>query len=108
MANSMTPTIGRKVWLWLNPAQAPEGTLLDVKQAFDATVIFVHPSGKINVRFTTHDGQLGGSLNVRLQQPDGSDVHSSELLEPYCTWMPYQVTQAQKTFSETKREEADK
>jgi len=108
MANSMTPTIGRKVWLWLNPAEIPGGALLDAKQAFDATVIFVHPGGTINVSFITHDGRPGSSYAIELRQPESNDTHSPELLKPYCTWMPYQVTQAQKAFNEAKQAEADK
>jgi len=104
MSNSIKPTIGRKVWLWVGN----EGfAILDPKQAFDATVVFVHPDGKVNLSFSDHEanGPLMAEF-VTLRDPQIDDQHGTPGM--IATWMPYQVTQAQKTFSEAKKEEADK
>ena len=87
--STITPTIGRKVWLY-TAAQSPQ----DSKQAFDATVIFVHPSGLVNLYFVNHWGTAGSLSSVQLRDPQEDDKHG---VETYATWMPYQVGQAKKS-----------
>ena len=91
MASFITPTIGRKVWLFATAAACAQ----DSAQAFDATIIYVHPDGKINVYYVNHWGTAGSFDNVELRDPSASDCHGKESVA-YCTWMPYQVGQAKK------------
>lgn len=92
--NSIKPTIGRKVWLWVSTNMVqPECVVLDSKQAFDASIAFVHPDGRINVTFADHAGRPGACAVVAIYDPKDSDQHTGGG-EPYCTWMPYQVGQA--------------
>lgn len=89
----MKPTIGRKVWLWVNSGTAV--AVRDANQAVDATVIFVGEEDKIDVDYTDHAGQRGVLKDLVLTEPAGSEAHDpSGSTAPYCTWMPYQVGQA--------------
>lgn len=91
--STIKPTVGRRVWLWMNTSLMPEGAALDAKQPFDAGIAFVHPDGKINVTFSDHRGRAHGAENLQIFDPKDTDQHTGGG-EPYCTWMPYQVGQA--------------
>ena len=104
MSSSITPTIGRKVWLWVPKNQVPAEAIQSPLQAFDATIIFVHPNGEVNVSFFDHCGGLGGVHEVELLDPKPEDQHP-EGGQAYATWMPYQVNQAKQQFAEAKSEE---
>ena len=101
--SSIIPTIGRKVWLWIGNRGY---VVLDQKQAFDATVVFVHPDGKVNLSFLDHaaNGPMVAEF-VTLRDPQIDDQHGVEFI---ATWMPYQIGQARVHFNEAKKEEADK
>jgi hypothetical protein len=86
--NSILPTIGRKIWLFQSALHAG---VLDAKQAFDASIVFVHPSGNVNVAGTDHAGQPFGLHDVPLRDPGVADEHGTSI---FATWMPYQVGQA--------------
>lgn len=82
------PTIGRRVWFY--PAHHTRFHSLDVKQAMDAGVIFVHSDRKVNLFVTDH---LGGTHFVPeciLLQDDDKKPDS----EPFAVWMPYQKSAA--------------
>lgn len=86
----MKPTIGRKVWLWVNSGM--QTAVRDNAQAIDATVIFVNPEGTIDVDATDHQGQRWVTKNLELRDPTGDEEHDPfGSVAPYCTWMPYQV-----------------
>jgi hypothetical protein len=93
MPSSIKPSIGRKVWYW----QVSGAGVIDNAQAFDATVVFVHPDGLVNLNVRDHSGYSHKVANVELHDPaDGSvgreeDAHGKG---NYATWMPYQVGQA--------------
>lgn len=87
--SSITPTIGRKVWLWHSDALQ----VRDDQQAFDAEVVFVHPNGGVSVVYRTHYGVQYFLPHVPLLDPTDDDEHGNSK-EPYATWMPYQVGQA--------------
>jgi hypothetical protein len=86
--NSILPTIGRKIWLFQSALHAG---VLDAKQAFDASIVFVHPSGNVNVAGTDHAGQPFVQTDVPLRDPGVTDEHGAST---FATWMPYQVGQA--------------
>lgn len=84
------PTIGRKVWYWAAANELDFMNCKDKAQAFDATVVFVHPSGEVNLVVFDHHGNKDTVEGVVLEDPDG-DVHGAEGIEEgYATWMPYQ------------------
>ena len=89
--SSITPTIGRKVWLWMTS----QNNVQDSKQAFDATVICVGPNGTVNLYYVNHWGTAGSLTQVELRDPQPADEHGRESV-PYATWMPYQIGQAKK------------
>lgn len=86
------PSIGRKIWYWPGP-EDKYLKCLDIKTPFDATVVFVHDSGTINVLVLDHEGSLYRRQSIPVIQegelkPDDSG---------FCVWMPYQIGQAAKT-----------
>ena len=94
--NLITPTIGRKVWFW------PNGTHIgvpyieppqcqDLKQAMDATIVFVHNDRRVNLLVVDHIGITWPVNSVFLQQE--GDATPSGM---YAQWMPYQAGQAKK------------
>lgn len=92
----MKPSIGRKVYLFLQQpdfTDRPDGGVLclDKKQPFDATIVFVHDDGKINVRASDHYGRHFGIHGIELREPQAGDEHGQENI---VTWMPFQVGQA--------------
>jgi hypothetical protein len=91
--SAIKPTIGRKVWLWISTGLMPENTVLDSRQAFDASIAFVHPDGRINVTYADHSGETAAHEDLAIHDPKETDQHTGGG-EPYCTWMPYQVGQA--------------
>lgn len=102
--SSITPTIGRKVWFW---ASAPDDfNIEDHDQAMDATVVFVHPDGKVNLQVTDHMGEIYFQDSIELKDFEGERHFGENLEEPTATWMPYQMGQAKKVFEEAKREES--
>lgn len=108
--SSIAPSIGRKVWFWAseNFIEQVEEDPMDPKQAFDATVVFVHPSGLVNLQVFTHTGEGGLVESCHLRDPGEADEHGGE--EDYATWMPYQVGQAGMAAAkkEARAEEAGK
>lgn len=90
MKSSHVASIGRKVWLWM-----PNGGHEDTRQAFDATVIYVHPDGDVKLRYMNHLGTSSTYSKVELRDPSDDttgDFHGKETA-PYATWMPYQKKQ---------------
>lgn len=99
MTTKINPTIGRKVWFWMSADSLEESqsTVMDEHQAFDATVVFVHPdgSGSVNLLVADHDGETGMVADVP-ERPyvEGETEHGGD--EDFFTWMPYQTAQAKK------------
>lgn len=106
----IAPTIGRKVWLFIDN-QVPRreryaGVVChDERQAFDASVCYVHPTKKgtdfffITVTFFDHEGMLWHA-DVPLRQENQIRPQSREWAE----WMPYQAGQAKKPATPTVEE----
>lgn len=93
------PTIGRKVWYWASAGELDIMNCKDRAQAFDATVVFVHPSGGVNLLVLDHEGNNGTVEAVILEDPDG-DVQGAEgVYKGYATWMPYQKAQHEKAVA---------
>jgi hypothetical protein len=82
--SSITPTVGRKVWLWTPGTYGVQ----DPKQAFDATIICVGPDGSVNLAWTNHWGTSSSLSQVELRDPS------------------YQVGQAKQQFADAKKEES--
>ena len=98
----MNATIGRKVWLYL-PSHMLSGVAALGQEPFDATVCFVHSDGTVNVAAYDHFGRkiedesmLGQLPLFKPNEVPANFADEEEVLEPYCTWMPYQVNQAAK------------
>lgn len=86
--SSIVPTIGRKVWYW----SASTSCVNDDKQAFDATVIYVHNPTTVDLMVTNHAGTTYNVRSANLRDPGFfADCHS--VPAPYATWMPFQVGQ---------------
>jgi hypothetical protein len=84
----IAPSIGRKLWYW--PVNQPIGCH-DTRQAFDATVVFVHPNGRVNLVVRDHEAVQHAVLEVLLVQEG-----EPRPMFPHATWMPFQVGQAKK------------
>ena len=88
------PTIGRKVWFWLNNSaigspHSYQPSSLDANQAMDATVVFVHSDRCVNLLVIDHAGYSHVVQNCRLHHT-GDDMTDGK----YCEWMPFQTNQA--------------
>ena len=91
--NSITPTIGRKVWFWCGEL---DGNIRDPAQAFDASVAYAHGDGAVTVSIIDHAGkQTTPAYNMRLRDYEHGDRHGLGR-GSFCTWMPYQMGQANK------------
>lgn len=103
--SSIAPSIGRKVWFFSGSTTGAQ----DPKQAFDATVIFVHNPTTVNLVATNHWGTSMSLASVQLRDPTPEDTHGKEPFG-YATWMPYQVGQAGMAAAkkEAREEEAGK
>lgn len=94
----ITPTIGRCLWYW--PSDHDRG-LLTTKpetiiqanntQACDAHVVCVHGDRLINIALFDHNGKHHRRTSVTLVQPGDTPPEGAS----FCTWMDYQVNQAQ-------------
>lgn len=103
MPGSIVPTIGRKVWFWssINYRFDADVEAINISQAFDATVVFAHETGNVNLLVVDHTGNPAIALDVELRDPATDDSHEEEgdagddAGHPtgYATWMPYQVNQ---------------
>lgn len=87
-------TVSRKIWLWTNSMDGVK----DASQAFDATVVHVHPDGAVDVCARTHTGAnlYLEALEVLDPSEDSAKPNHHFALDmagPYCTWMPYQKKQ---------------
>ena len=100
----MIPTIGLKVWFF------PSNDELEVQDAvrisdqpFDATVVHVNGDGSIvgthsiNVVYFDHEGSQFAYGLVMLARPSSEEAAIIAARGSYCTWMPYQVSQATKS-----------
>lgn len=90
MNKIIRPTVGRKVWfehLHTPFCAAPVVSL--GWQPMDATIVYVHSDRLVNLRVTDHAGYSHAVQGVTLVQP--GDIAP---MGPHCTWMPYQVKQA--------------
>lgn len=87
--STITPTIGRKVWFY----DSYLGACNDVRQPFDATVIYVWSESCVNLDVTDHHGNRHIKTSVPLREPREGDQHGVEYV---ATWMPYQMGQAKK------------
>lgn len=93
----IVPTIGHKLWFY--PAQSSASqTQLDLAQALDATVIFVHPKIEsdggpfvLNLFIVDHTGLISVAHGVPLMEDD--DLTKPIGPQGHAQWMPYQVAQ---------------
>ncbi len=92
------PTVGRKLWFYSANSEHFNGGCWDIRQPFDATVIFPGKDNtEVSVRVTDHAGVQHTFHFLSLYDPTGDDSDShgngSEGCETYLTWMPYQKKQ---------------
>lgn len=94
----ITPTIGRCLWYW--PSEYDRGLLTtkpetiieaNTTQACDAHVVCVHGDRLINIALFDHNGKHHRRTSVTLVQPGETPPAGAA----FCTWMDYQVNQAQ-------------
>ena len=85
--SSIKPTIGRKVWYF-----GSFGNVVDSRQPFDATVIYVWGDTCVNLQVIDHTGKVYTETSVMLRDPQDGDQHGVGL--SVATWMPFQVGQA--------------
>lgn len=85
---AITPTVGRKVWY--HPHQYERHTdFYDSLQPFDATVVFVHSDGAVNLDVVNElAGRVPSKTQVKL-----CDTYD-DTIAGQCGWMPYQVQTA--------------
>jgi hypothetical protein len=96
-ASTTRATVGRKVWYWTADRVSPE-VLIDPKQPFDATVVFVHEDGRVNLRLHDHRGRRSSVERIELRDPR-AEVPDEHGHDNYATWMPYQKAQEAKAIA---------
>lgn len=84
-ASNHKATIGRQVWVWTGLM----ADVMDAKQAFAATVIFVDKDNTVDVLALTHTGVTCKFDNLEVRDPTPEDMHDHEM-DVYASWMPYQ------------------
>lgn len=89
--SNIVPTIGRRIWFWPNRINLEVFTQQDDAQALDAGVIYVHPSGNVNLLVTDHIGYSEAVIDVAILPEGEQALHSGK-----AQWMPYQANQAKK------------
>jgi hypothetical protein len=91
-ASSQAPTIGRKVWLWIDATELENYNILDARQALDATIVFVKCDGTVTLDVVDHTGSAGVLEDVQLYDysPEIAHGHDYEF-GTLATWMPYRV-----------------
>ena len=90
------PTVGRKIHFWPAIAHLDAlGSLARSDQAspLDASIAYVWNDRLVNISFADQNGKMGSATSIRLLQDDDK----TNAGESFCTWMPYQVGQAEKT-----------
>lgn len=94
----ISPNIGRCLWYW--PSDYDRGLLTtkpetiieaSTTQACDAHVVCVHGDRLINIALFDHNGKHHRRTSVTLVQPGDTPPDGGA----FCTWMDYQVNQAQ-------------
>lgn len=91
------PNIGRKLWYWPNhdDKKGQSGMMQrDLKQPFDATVVYVYGTREVNLVVFDHLGKMHFRENVTLRQPEDELPENDGI--GFCEWMPYQVKQHEK------------
>ncbi len=87
------PTIGRQVWYYAGSVPDISSQALS-DQPFAATVVHVNEDETINVLVLDHIGKSHFVSGCPLvQNLTSCDINA---VCAYCTWMPYQVAQAEK------------
>lgn len=89
---TIKPSVGRKVWFYDSQGL---GNIHDPKTPFDATVVYVHDAGHVNLRVADHSGTTFTRASVELRNPAEDDSHGKGNAD-FATWMPFQVKTAQK------------
>jgi hypothetical protein len=79
------PTIAQVVWLY-----GARGVNLDLRKPFAVDIAFVWSDRMLNVGYLDHLGQSRSLTSVVLLQDDDLKPEG----QPFCTWMPFQVGQA--------------
>jgi hypothetical protein len=83
------PTVGRIVWFWPDkndcPGQWPG------EQPLAAIITHVVHNRRVHLNVFEATGGSCAKVGVLLKQPSDPDVYGE-----HCSWMPYQVGQAQK------------
>jgi hypothetical protein len=94
MSQSMSPSIGRKVWYHPSIATvAVHGMHVnDPDVPMDASICYVWHDRMINISVADHAGKLHAITSVTLIAPGEPEPEDRD----YCKWMPYQVKQASK------------
>lgn len=88
MSTLIPATVGRKVWFHPHKSDPLHD---GGPQPFDASIAYAWSDRMINISVADHNGVMTNRTSVALVQPgDEEPVGQS-----YCTWMPFQVGQAQ-------------
>ena len=90
------PTVGRIVYYYPGTYDLECTGLVQLSpdQALRADVLYVNPTGTVNLNIIDHIGVATYRANVALLQE--TDGETPENHYGHCKWMPYQVAQAQK------------
>lgn len=90
------PTVGRKVWFYLNGMQALSTPITAYSdQPMDATIVYVHSAAMVNLFVVDHAGRPHSLTSVPLLSPENEDAQRP-YTGFYAAWMPYQIRQAAK------------
>ena len=99
------PTVGRVVHYYPNKAEAgPPGTVMELGSPRAAIITEVWGERCVNLTVFDANGRIdepGGHTSVPLVQPDEPEPDPQE--GGYCTWMPYQLGQAERTAEAERR-----
>ena len=90
----ISPTPGRVVWYYAAPYELHLTD--DLTKPLAAHVAFVHHDRLVNLMVIDAWGKPQSHVNVPLMQ-DTADSDINVVRGGYCTWMPFQKSQAAKT-----------
>ena len=83
------PTIGRKVWYFVNSAEGLNGIHSnDLSTPLDANIVYVHSDTCVNIAGFDHNGTPFARTSVPINIENGGGASA------WVEWMPYQVGQA--------------
>jgi hypothetical protein len=84
MNSPIEPTIGRKVYFYPSDEDLSRFNMVDEKAPLDATIVFVHSDGKLNLLVVDHLAHSQGIGPIEYSAERQAEKNTWQ-------WMPYQI-----------------